>query len=74
MGWAVANLCKPTLYDLFEMHAQGRGRSLVVSPDEADTKFGLNEGTITAFDTDKIMSEFMPDVVDQPQATFVNTQ
>ena len=38
MGKAIANLRKPTLYDLFTMHAHARGK-LVESRDRADTVF-----------------------------------
>jgi hypothetical protein len=58
MGKAVTGLIKPTLYDLFAMHAQARG-AVVEDKAEADTVFSLHEG-ITPFDTDKILSEFMP--------------
>jgi hypothetical protein len=66
MGKAIASLRKPTLYELFSMHAQGRGTA-VGTRDEADTVFGLFEGTVTAFDADKIMSEFMTNGPDQSQ-------
>jgi hypothetical protein len=66
MGKAIANLRKPTLYDLFSMHADARG-TLVGASKEADTVFGLFDGTITAFDADKIMSEFMTNGPDQSQ-------
>jgi hypothetical protein len=60
IGRAIAGLQKPTLYDLFGMHAEGRG-ALVDSPDQADAVFGLHEGTVTAFDTDTILSQFLTD-------------
>lgn len=63
MGKAIANLRKPTLYDLFSMHAEARG-SLTTRRDEADTVFGLYEG-ITPFDTERIMAEFMTNGADQ---------
>jgi len=63
MGKALANLRKPTLYDLFSLHVAARG-TLTTNPEEADTVFGLYEG-ITPFDTDKIMAEFMTNGVDQ---------
>jgi hypothetical protein len=58
IGQAIVGLQKLTLYDLFVMHAEGRGR-IVESPDHAETVFGLHEGTVTAFDTDVIMSEYL---------------
>ncbi len=64
MGKAVTGLIKPTLYDLFDMHAEARG-SRVDSPASADTVFGLHDGTITPFDADRIMSEFMTNGTDQ---------
>ncbi len=60
MGKAITGLIKPTLYDLFSMHAEARGTK-VDSPSKADTVFSLYEG-ITPFDTARIMSEFMSDV------------
>jgi hypothetical protein len=56
MGRAMANLVKPNLYDLFKMHAEGRGT--LVGKSEADMVFGF-DGGVTPFDCDKIMSEFM---------------
>jgi len=60
-----AVLIKPTLYDLFDMHAEARG-SRVDSPAEADTVFSLQDG-ITPFDADRIMSEFMTNGSDQSE-------
>ena len=54
---AMATLSKPTLYDLFEMHAEARG-TLVKDKAKADTVFSLYEG-VTPFDTDKILSEYL---------------
>jgi hypothetical protein len=56
MAKAIATLPKPTLYDLFSMHAEARGQ--LVPRGEAETVFGLHEG-ITPFDQDKIMGEFL---------------
>jgi hypothetical protein len=66
MGKAIAKLRKPTLYDLFSMHAHGRG-TVVGTREEADIVFGLFDGTVTAFDADKIMAEFMTNGPDQSQ-------
>ncbi len=40
------------------MHAAARGE-IVASPDAADTTFGLDEGTVTAFDTNVVLSEYL---------------
>lgn len=66
MGKAVTGLTKPTLYDLFDMHAEARGtgRCAESAQSEADTVFSLHDG-ITPFDTDRIMSEFMTNGTDQ---------
>lgn len=58
IGRAIVELNKPTLYELFEMHVDGRGER-VTSAEEADTVFGLFEGTVTAFDGDCILGEFL---------------
>ena len=65
MGKAITGLIKPTLYELFDMHAEARG-SRVDSPAEADTVFSLQDG-ITPFDADRIMSEFMTNGTDQSE-------
>jgi hypothetical protein len=73
MGKAIANLRKPTLADLFGMHAQARG-TLTANREEADVVFDLFEGTVTAFDTDRIMSEFLtngPDQTPSQEATLI---
>ncbi|PHR86474.1 MAG: cytoplasmic protein [Blastopirellula sp.] len=58
IGKSIVELNKTTLYELFEMHAEARGEQ-IESSDNADTIFGLHEGTVTAFDTDEIMSNFL---------------
>ena len=58
MGRAICRLVKPTLYDLFEMHAEGRAKRVVRSADKADTVFSMESG-LTPFDANRIMSEFM---------------
>lgn len=58
IGRALTDLTKPTLFDLFLMHAEARGLS-ASSRDEAETVFGLYEGTVTAFQSDTILSEFL---------------
>ena len=58
IGKSIVELNKPTLYDLFAMHVDARGEH-VTTPEEANTVFGLNDGAITAFDGDKILSGFM---------------
>ena len=58
IGRAVVELCKPTLWELFEMHAEARGQ-IVESRDSAETVFDLYDGTVTAFDTSTILSEYL---------------
>ncbi|MBE1441595.1 TerD family protein [Paenibacillus sp. OAS669] len=57
MGRAMTSLKKPTLYDLFLLHAEARGQ-LVRDADAADTIFSVDRG-ITPFDTSKIIGEFI---------------
>ena len=49
---------KPTLYDLFVMHANVRGDHFVENPEDADTVFSF-DGDVTPFDTTRILSEFL---------------
>jgi hypothetical protein len=56
-GKSLTSLTKPTLYDLFMLHARARG-TLVEVQNEADTIFSLNEG-ITPFENEKIIAEFL---------------
>jgi hypothetical protein len=49
---------KPTLYDLFTIHAQGRANYFVEDPAEADIRFGW-DGDVTPYDTTKILSEYL---------------
>ena len=58
IGKVMVALNKPSLFDLFLMHAEGRG-TLVDDEAQADTIFDVFSGTVTAFDTDKILSEFL---------------
>ncbi|MBN70672.1 MAG: cytoplasmic protein [Gimesia sp.] len=58
IGRAVVELCKPTLWELFEMHAEARGH-IVETRDSAETVFDLYDGTVTAFDTSTILSEYL---------------
>lgn len=58
IGKAIVNLKNSTLGDLFRMHAEGRGQ-IVDSRDEADTVFGLYDGTVAAFDTSIILSQYL---------------
>jgi stress response protein SCP2 len=51
-------LKKPTLYDLFTLHAKARGK-IVRTKSEADIVFGLYKGDVTAYDIEKIASEYM---------------
>ena len=57
MGRALTTLVKPTLYDLFWLHAAARGE-LVDSPASAETVFSLDAG-ITPFDTERIIGEYL---------------
>lgn len=56
---AMAEMNKPTLFDLFRLNATARGK-LVNSPEEADIRFGLDEETdVTPFEIEKILTDFM---------------
>ncbi|MCM3269025.1 TerD family protein [Paenibacillus elgii] len=57
MGKAMTTLTKPTLYDLFMLHATARGRK-VERADEAETVFAVDRG-VTPYDISTIMSEFV---------------
>jgi hypothetical protein len=56
MGKALTTLAKPTLYDLFTLHAVARGT--LANRDEAETVFAPDAG-ITPFETEMIMGEFL---------------
>ena len=58
IGRSIVELRKPTLHDLFGMHAEARGK-VVNEAESANTGFGLHDGTVTAFDTMTITSEFL---------------
>lgn len=58
IGRAIVELNKPTLFELFAMHIDGRGQR-VNARNEADSVFDLYDGTITAFDVDQILSQFL---------------
>lgn len=53
----IVEMNKPSLWELFSLHAQARG-ALVQDPTQADVKFGV-EGDITPQDSAKIASEFL---------------
>ena len=55
----LAEMKKPNLYDLFEMHAKARG-VIVTEKSKADTVFSIHEG-VTPFDSEVIASKFMAD-------------
>jgi stress response protein SCP2 len=57
MNEAMLSLVKPSLFDLFSLHAEARGE-LVKTVEDADTIFSLKQG-ITPFDTDKIVGEYL---------------
>lgn len=54
---SMVELKKPNLYDLFSMHAEGRG-TLIEDKDKADVVFSLNEG-VTPYDYEKVLAQFM---------------
>lgn len=54
----MATLVKPTLYDLFELHAYARGQSITTDIEEADTVFSIDKG-VTPFDFDIIASQYL---------------
>lgn len=58
IGRAITELRKPTLFDLFLMHAEARGE-VISSPATPDTVFGLDKGTVTAFDSTVVLSEYL---------------
>ncbi len=57
MNDAMLSLVKPSLHDLFTLHAEARGE-IVKKKKEADTVFSLTEG-ITPFDSDRIVGEYL---------------
>jgi hypothetical protein len=57
MAKAIVELNKPNLFDLFEMHAQARGK-VVKKRETAETVFSLTEG-VTPFEIDTILSEYV---------------
>lgn len=56
---AIVEMKKPNLYDLFEMHANARGK-IVNDISKADTVFSIKEG-ITPYDFEVIAAKFMAD-------------
>lgn len=58
IGRAIVELRKPSLYDLFEMHAEARGET-VSAEEDAETVCGLYDGTVTAFDPSVVLSEYL---------------
>lgn len=62
---SMVNISKPTLYDLFEMHAVARG-TIVDQLQDAQTVFAVHEG-ITPYDYEVIASQFMADKVETPK-------
>ncbi|ULL14155.1 cytoplasmic protein [Paenibacillus sp. H1-7] len=57
MGKAMTSLVKPTLYDLFKLHAAARGQE-TEREDDAQTVFSVKRG-VTPFDTGTILSEYV---------------
>ena len=58
IGQAFTHVHKPNLYDLFMLHASGRGQ-IVSSPRYADTVFSVEAGT--PFQLETIAADFMQD-------------
>jgi hypothetical protein len=62
MGKAITSLNKTDLYSLFSLHATARSEKIVKDPKEADIVFStdeIGENSITPFDIEKIMGEFL---------------
>ena len=57
IGQAMADLKKPNLFDLFELHSIARG-NIVKDREKAEIVFSAEEG-ITPYDTEKILSDFL---------------
>ena len=59
-GYALTEMRKPNLYDLFEMHVDARGGELVESKEDADVVFSMDaDATVTPFDVDTIVGEYL---------------
>lgn len=58
MGRAIVGLNRPSLYDLFRMHADARG-TLVPRREDAETVFDLHHGIVTPFDITAILSGYL---------------
>lgn len=61
----LAEMKKPVLFDLFEMHGKARG-TIVDNKEDADTVFSLHEG-ITPFDFEVIAANYMADSFKKPE-------
>jgi|SaaInlStandDraft_4_1057021.scaffolds.fasta_scaffold10231_3 enamine deaminase RidA (YjgF/YER057c/UK114 family) len=57
-AYAMVNMVKPNLYDLFLMHGVGRGSTFVDTKEEADTVFSIEDG-ITPFAFDEIIGNYL---------------
>lgn len=57
MAKAICEMNRPSLYDLFYMHVDARGK-LIGDKSKADTIFSLYEG-MTPYENDRIKSEFL---------------
>ena len=55
--YSMANMKKPNLYDLIQLHIRARGQR-TDSREEADIIFDTDEG-ITPFDTEIFMAEYL---------------
>lgn len=60
VGKAMTSLAKPSLYDLFTLHAKARGEIVteLAEDEKPDTVFSVKEG-ITPFDSETIMADFL---------------
>ena len=57
MGKSISSIKKATIHDLMTLHASARG-TIVDNKDDADVIVSM-DGSITPFDVEKIMSEFL---------------
>ena len=57
IGQAMADLKKPDLFDLFELHGIARG-NIVEDREKAKTVFSVEDG-ITPYEIEKILADFI---------------
>jgi hypothetical protein len=58
LGKSVEALIKPSLHDLFSLHAEARGATVVTERSDADLVFSVEEG-VTPFDLATIVGEYL---------------